>query len=125
MENAHRPSQREIGFFGENEAAHYLEANGFRILARNWRHRHLEVDIIAEDRDFVLFCEVKTRKDPRFGEPETFVDRSKQRHLIAAADRFIRQHGIRKEARFDILSVLQTPEGCRIRHFPAAFSPHW
>lgn len=121
----HSPSNRETGLSGEDEAARYLESRHFHILKRNWRFHHLEVDIIAEDDEFLLFCEVKTRNDMRYGNPENFVDRSKQKRLIAAADCFMRHYGIRKEARFDILSVTPVPEGWQVRHLPAAFSPRW
>ena len=66
-------------------AAKLLQEKGYKILARNWRCGHLEVDIIAETDDYLVIVEVKTRKSAAFGEPEVFVDRQKQRNLIRAA----------------------------------------
>lgn len=118
-------SHRAIGFQGEEQAVRYLIEHNYHILARNWQFHHLEVDIIAENDEFIVFCEVKTRKDNRYGEPETFVDKGKQKHLIAAANNFILRYEIMKEARFDIISVTRTPEGLEIRHIPDAFAPQW
>lgn len=119
------PSHRSIGFQGEEEAVRYLTEHHYRILARNWQFHHFEVDIIAENEEFIVFCEVKTRKDNRFGDPEIFVDRTKQKHLVTAANHFIARYGIAKEARFDILAVIRTPESMGIRHLPNAFTPQW
>lgn len=118
-------SHRSIGFHGEEEAVRHLTEHNYRIIARNWQFHHLEVDIIAENDEFIVFCEVKTRKDNRYGEPETFVDKGKQKHLIAAANNFILRYGIMKEARFDIISVIRTPEGLEVKHMPDAFAPQW
>ena len=119
------PSHRSIGFEGEDEAARYLREHNYRILARNWQFHHLEVDIIAENDEYIIFCEVKTRKDNRYGEPETFVDRNKQKNMFAAANHYIGRNGITKEARFDILTVIRTPESMEVRHMPDAFMPQW
>ena len=118
-------SHRAIGFQGEEQAVRYLIEHNYHILARNWQYGHLEVDIIAENEEFIVFCEVKTRKNNRYGEPESFVGTTKQRHLFAAADHYVRHNGIRKEARFDILSVTSGPDGVEIKHLPDAFAPHW
>ena len=58
------------GFAGEDMAANLLRQKGYRILERNWRCGHLEVDIIAETDDYLVIVEVKTRKSTAFGEPE-------------------------------------------------------
>lgn len=118
-------SHRSIGFQGEEAAVRHLVGKRYHILARNWQFHHLEVDIIAENDDFIVFCEVKTRKDNRYGEPETFVDMQKQRHMFAAADYYIRHYGISKEVRFDILSVIRNEEGMHVTHIPYAFAPRW
>lgn len=118
-------SHRNIGFQGEEESVRYLITNGYHILARNWQFHHLEVDIIAEDQEFIIFCEVKTRKDNRYGEPETFVTRAKQKNIFAAAGAYIRYFRISKEVRFDILSVIRTPGKIEIKHLKDAFKPTW
>ena len=73
------------GLYGEDLATSLLLQKGYRILERNWRCGHLEVDIIAENDEYLVIVEVKTRKSSAFGSPEFFVDMQKQRHLIRAA----------------------------------------
>ena len=118
-------SHRSIGFQGEEEAVRFLVEQGYHILSRNWQFRHLEVDIIAENEEFIVFCEVKTRKDNRYGEPETFVTRDKQKNIIAAAGAYIRYFHVTKEVRFDILAIIRTPENIKINHLKDAFKPRW
>jgi putative endonuclease len=113
------------GIHGEEMATNILLEKGYKILERNWRCGHLEVDIIAETQDYVVFVEVKTRKTTTFGEPEVFVDYQKQRHLIRAAMYYSKFKGITKEIRFDIVSVVNSPEQKEIRHIENAFKPRW
>lgn len=106
-------------------AANLLQQKGYRILERNWRCGHLEVDIIAETEDYLVIVEVKTRKSTAFGEPEVFVDRQKQRHLIRAAMLYAKFKCVTKEIRFDIISVVNSPECQEIKHIENAFKPKW
>lgn len=113
------------GMYGEDMAANLLLKKGYRILERNWHCHHLEVDIIAENNDFLVIVEVKTRKAITFGEPELFVDYQKQQHMIRSAKYYVKSKQIRKEIRFDIISVVNSPERQEIRHIEDAFKPHW
>ena len=113
------------GFAGEDMAAKLLQEKGYKILARNWRCGHLEVDIIAETDDYLVIVEVKTRKSAAFGEPEAFVDRQKQRNLIRAAMCYAKYKCVTKEIRFDIISVVNSPECHDINHIEDAFKPRW
>ena len=118
-------SHKAMGYRGEEIAVEYLTAQGYRILARNWQSHHLEIDIIAEKGPFIVFFEVKQRSSLSFGAPEVFVDRQKQRRIITAANHFIQRYRIEKEARFDIIAILTTPEGNEIKQITNAFSPTW
>lgn len=113
------------GIYGEDLAVNHLLQKGYKILERNWRCGHLEVDIIAETDDCVVFVEVKTRKSTAFGNPEVFVDVQKQRHLIRAASYYSKFKNITKEIRFDIVSIVNNMEGQEIRHIEDAFKPRW
>ncbi|MDR1793419.1 MAG: YraN family protein [Bacteroidales bacterium] len=95
-----------MGKTGELQACNFLIHNGYTILHTNWRYKHLEVDIIAQKEDFLVFCEVKCRTSALFGMPESFVTRSKQKKIIAAATAFMQLFHIQKEVRFDIIAVL-------------------
>ncbi len=115
-------STKQIGNEGESRACTHLESLGFKIRDRNWQHGHDEIDIIAENKEFVIFVEVKTRKNNAFGSPEIFVDRKKQRFMIRAANEYIRRYNVEKEARFDIVAItMNEPDG--LVHLPDAFYP--
>ena len=99
----------EIGRFGEDAAAKHLKKIGFRILERNFRASHNEIDIIAENKNTVVFVEVKTRTPQRdgvvFGTPAEAVTYSKQRRTIAAARAYLYKSGVDKQIRFDVIEV--------------------
>ena len=113
----------ELGQKGEELARKYLMGKGFRILETNYRYGKVEIDIIAEEGDYLVIVEVKTRSSSYYGDPEVFVDKRKQRFLIRAAGKYIMWKNIDKETRFDIVSVLITPTGSNINHIPDAFYP--
>jgi putative endonuclease len=80
---------------------------GFDILARRYRNRSGELDIVALEREVLVFIEVKTRSSRQFGEPWEFVDWQKQQILRRSAEEFIADHDLGQYAyRFDIVSVL-------------------
>ena len=113
------------GNAGEDMAANLLLQKGYRILERNWRCGHLEVDILAENDDYLVIVEVKTRKSVAFGTPEVFVDTQKQRHIIRAAMCYAKFKCVTKEIRFDIISVVNSPEYQEVNHIENAFKPRW
>ena len=116
---------KELGRQGEQLAADYLKNNGYTVLSRNWQFGHLEVDLIAENNEFVVFCEVKTRSSTVMGNPEEFVTAQKQKNLIRAAGRYMQMTGKKKEVRFDIVSVVSNGEQYTVYHLPRAFEPQW
>src|ERR1035437_8895236 len=93
------PQTFQTGKKGEEQAIAFLRALGYQILHVNWRYKHLEIDIIAQDSDFLVIVEVKTRKNADFGEPETFVTKKKQQKIIRATHQYIVQHTIESELR--------------------------
>ena len=101
-----------LGRTGEQAAAEYLEAEGFRILARNWRCADGEIDIVAVDRHTFVVCEVKTRSGNRCGTPLESVSRLKRNRLRRLAVRWLTAHGIRfDEIRVDVVGVAREPAG--------------
>ena len=116
-----------IAILGETEAARMLEKKGFRIVERNWRMGHLEVDLIAESRTEIVFAEVKARTST-FGDkmPEEFVDETKRKRMVAAANAYIKYRKIEKLPRFDIIGILvnaATQEITYRNHLENAFQP--
>jgi len=93
--------------YGENEAVVYLEANGYRILERNFRTPLGELDIIALDKSVVCFIEVKARSSENFGSPKEAVSSSKQRQIAKAALVFLKDRKLLdRSSRFDVVSVI-------------------
>jgi putative endonuclease len=101
------PAHIEFGKKGEALAISWLEKNGFRILARNWRHGRLEVDVIASRNDLLHFIEIKSRRGNRFGQPEESVDEKKLNNMMSAGDEYQYQHPEWERIQFDILSISQ------------------
>lgn len=98
---------RAKGLEYEDLAAQYLEKQGLKILTRNYQCRLGELDIVAENKEFLIFIEVKYRKNNRFGEPFAFVDAKKQRRLIKAALHYCQSKGFgeQRAMRFDVVSI--------------------
>ncbi len=111
----------ELGKTGEEIAAQYLERKGYVILEKNWRHRFLEVDIIALDEQILVLVEVKTRSDLKMM-PEDSVGRRKEKSLIEAAELYLELKGLEFEVRFDIIAIHSMDDFTKIRHIPDAFS---
>ncbi|MES2512784.1 MAG: YraN family protein [Bacteroidota bacterium] len=117
------PNNTEKGTQGEEIAVAYLLKNGHQILAKNWRHKHLEVDIVSSINNTLVIVEVKLRANAFYGNPEEFVTKSKQKKLIKAADFYIKENNINWDTRFDIVSIIQNPAELTIEHFEGAFYP--
>lgn len=114
----------ELGREGERLAKAHLESTGYEILDENWTHGKLEVDLIAYKNKVIIFAEVKTRTGNRFGEPEDFVDKRKQKLLAEAADEYIYLMNHEGEVRFDIISVLYDQKNhYLLNHIEDAFWP--
>ena len=87
-------------------AIEHLKGLRYRILERNYRKSFGEVDIIARDKDTVVFIEVKTRQSTRFGTPFEAVDLRKQRQISRVAQEYLQTHGTSDvSARFDVIAV--------------------
>lgn len=106
-------------------AARFLRRKGFRILTRRLRNPFGEIDLIALERQTIVFVEVKTWRS-QTEDPAIAVDAEKQRRLTNAALAFLKQHQLLEHAaRFDVVSI-RWPEGRRsphVRHFINAFPP--
>lgn len=114
------------GKWGEEQAARYLKKHGYRILEQNYSCRFGEIDIIAADRTFLVFVEVKTRKDTSFAEAREFVGAGKQRRVLSAASVWMTHHDMDLQPRFDVIEVYGTADmpyrKLAIHHFEDAFS---
>ena len=98
-------SNKEIGLFGENMAISHLSALGFEIMHRNWRYKHLEIDIIANKDNLLHIVEVKTRTSIEFGYPEQFIHQKKMQFLKNGAAFFQYENPRWKYLQFDVISI--------------------
>ena len=109
------------GKLGEDFAAKFLEAEGYSIIARNFRIRSAEIDIIAKADDVIVFVEVKARSNIRHGLPSEAVTLRKQKKIIEAASVFL-QDFPDYACRFDVVEVYLNGERVeRINHIENAF----
>ena len=112
----------ELGRWGEDVAADYLERQGYTIIERDWKSGHRDLDIIALDGDMVVFVEVKTRSNRMFTDPEMAIDYQKIRHLQQTANHYIKYRHIDSDIRFDIITVVGTiNDSPAIDHIKDAF----
>lgn len=101
-----------LGREGEQAAANYLTERGMQIVARNWRCRHGEIDIIARDGTVLVFCEVKTRRGSAFGGPLAAVTPTKVGRMRRLASMWLSQAGgHRGSIRLDVLGLVHHPDG--------------
>lgn len=100
-------ARRALGAAGENVAAEWYIAHGYEIVARNWRCKDGELDLIVRSGRTYVFCEVKTRSSDRFGAPVEAVNRDKQMRIRRLAARWLQEGapGPAKDIRFDVASV--------------------
>jgi putative endonuclease len=114
-----------LGRAGEAQAARFLEAQGYVLLARNWRIREGELDIVAQEGDTLAFVEVKTRRTHTHGAGEESIDARKQQRLAQLAERFLAAHPelTFRQCRFDVVVIDYTQRPAQIRLYRNAFDP--
>lgn len=114
--------RRAFGRGAEEAAAKYLEAQGYRIRARNFYCRYGELDIVAELPDLVCFVEVRMRSSATWGDPAYTVSFRKQRKVVKAALHYLFAHDLRERMiRFDVITVLGRGLSAHVEHIPNAF----
>src|SRR4051812_29944795 len=101
-------SKMQTGNDGEGAAAEYLVVKGYEVVARNYRYRRAEIDLIVKKGSWLVFVEVKTRSGNAFGFPEEFVDRAKEKLILMAADEYMYRLNWKGNVRYDIVAVLGT-----------------
>ncbi|MDD5115769.1 MAG: YraN family protein [Candidatus Omnitrophica bacterium] len=112
----------EFGKLAEEAAAEYLRGCGYKIISRNFKSRHGEIDIIAEDKGVICLVEVKARHSVSFGRPAEAVSSFKQERISRAALCYLKQNRLLESpARFDVVSVLETGANRKIELIKNAF----
>lgn len=97
---------KTIGKIGEDIAIRFLKKKGYKILYRNWRCKLGEVDIVAQEKDFLVFAEIKTRRSLSFGPGFSSVNYTKQHTLIKLGQVFLKRYGLtNRPCRIDVVSI--------------------
>lgn len=115
--------RHETGKDGEVFACDFLIKNGYEIILRNFRCKVGEIDIIAKDKDEIVFVEVKTRKQSEFGLPAEAVDKRKRTHMFFVAEYFLMINHIENIfCRFDVIEVYIKKDKFKINHIKNCIS---
>lgn len=112
----------DFGNLAENLAADFLSQKNYKILVRNFRYQRAEVDIIAEFEDLIVVVEVKARSFNALIEPQEAVTKKKIKAILLCSDFYMKENGIDKEVRFDIITVVPDESGKhQLTHIEDAF----
>ena len=119
-------ASRLLGSFGEALCAEMLRKMGYKVLAMNYRTRLGEIDLIAADKKYVAFVEVKLRRDDTFAQAREYVTRAKQQRIIASAQEWLQRNPTSLQPRFDVAEIY-APQGTdtkepEFRYWKDAFS---
>ena len=96
---------RSLGRWGEEQAARYLKLRGYRVLDMNYKCRGGEIDIVARKGKYIVFVEVKLRKNAKFAEGREFVNYSKQQRIILTAQHYLQESPSELQPRFDVIEI--------------------
>lgn len=114
----------DLGQKGEELAFLHLVQKGYKILERNWRYDHAEIDIIARIKNVLVIVEVKTRSAAIYEEPRETISDRKIRFLVNAAEAYIEEKNIDYETRFDVVAIKWFGENkYELNHIEDAFTP--
>jgi len=118
--------KKELGKKGEEVALRFLKKKGYRIMETNYVCKMGEMDLIAKEKDTLVFIEVKTRTSTMFGPPQLAVTKFKQRQLSKVALNFLKQNKLEDvKARFDVVAILIGQRGEEIELIRDAFDLNW
>ena len=119
------PGRNLTGAWGEALAMNYLRKKRYEPVTANFRSRFGEIDLIMKNKSYLVFVEVKLRKDSRFADAAEFVDKRKQNRLRTTAEIYLAEHETDLQPRFDVIEIY-APEGEKtlkpvIKHWEDAF----
>jgi len=117
--------KQRVGSEGERFAQEFLEKMGYQIIKKNYRYRHKEIDIIAKDKNTIVFVEVKTIKSKKFGESIEKVNLKKRKRIAEVAQAYLAENDLSGfDFRFDVVGVDLKDEK-KLVHLPNAFTIDW
>lgn len=103
--------KKNVGDLGELTAIKFLKRNKYKILETNYNTKYGEIDIICEDKDYLVFVEVKTRKTGTHISGVYSVNKNKQLHILRTASVYLKNYNSNKQPRFDIIEVEHFVDG--------------
>lgn len=106
---------------GEDMAARFLMDKGYEIIARNYRYRRSEIDLIVKKDNWLIFVEVKLRSSDQYGYPEDFVDYKKAKNIIDGAEQYTFDNNWQGNVRYDIVSIRLLKDKTEIIQIEDAF----
>ena len=120
-----KASSKYLGAWGEAQAAEYLRKKKYQLVAAGYHSRFGEIDLIVQNKRFLVFVEVKLRKNGNFAQAMEYVDRRKQDRIRVTASVYLSQNPTNLQPRFDVIEIY-APEGMEtahpvIRHMEDAF----
>ena len=99
------PTSRERGIDAESACCTYLQQQGLKLLAKNYRSRRGELDLVMQEKDIVVFIEVRYRKNDAYGGAIESITQSKQQKLRATAEQYLQQETSLSNGRFDVVAM--------------------
>jgi putative endonuclease len=121
-----RREKKDLGKKGEEVALRFLKKKGYRIIETNYVCKLGEMDLIAKEKETLVFVEVKTRTSTMFGPPQLAVTQFKQRQLSKVALNFLKEKKLEDvKARFDVVAILIGQKGAEIELIRNAFDLNW
>jgi len=110
--------KQAVGKWGEDLAAKYLAQNGYRVISRNFRTPHGEIDLVTLHIGQLVFVEVKTRTSRAYGLPEESITPRKQAHMLSAAEYYLEHHPEYENWQYDVIAIERQPSGkVDLQHF--------
>jgi putative endonuclease len=108
--NDKKLTNQDKGINGENVAANFLLQKGYKIIERNWRYKHWEIDLIVSKENKLHFIEVKTRTSKQFGNPEESIGIKKMGSLKKGIEQYLVQHTEWKFIQIDVVAIIMSNE---------------
>jgi len=121
-----KSDNKKTGKIGEDIAIDFLKKKGYKIIERNYKCVFGEVDIVARDRNDIVFVEVKSRRSEYFGDPTDAVDFNKQKKISKIALNYLNEKRLdNHDARFDVIAIKLSPNGNTVELIENAFELAW
>lgn len=115
--------RHETGKIGEDIAVSYLEKKGYKIIERNFECKQGEIDIVAIDKEEIVFIEVKTRASALYGLPKEAINQTKKKHIYFSSEYYVYSHNLVGEPiRIDVIEIYKKQGKFWVNHIKQAIT---